>query len=75
MNVVYLVVQQGIYRHDIRGVYTSVEAAVVAAKRAAAEDRDNYHEYEVYQTVLDQYVDDVTAADGDPSFSKSGPIR
>ncbi len=31
---VYLVVQAGVYRHDIRGVYTSADAAVAAAKRA-----------------------------------------
>ncbi len=70
---VYLVVQVGVYRHDIRGVYTSVEAAVAAAKRAATEDRDSYHDYEVYEATPNEYVDDVRPAPGVPAFAKDHP--
>ena len=70
---VYLVVQQGVYRHDIRGVYTSVDAAKVAAKRAATEDRDSYHEYEVYEATPDEYVEDVRRVPDVPAYSKDHP--
>jgi len=73
-RLVYLVVQQGVYRHDIRGVYTTAEAATVAARRAAAEDRDDYHDYTVYETTLDQYVEDVDTTPGIPEFKKGGPL-
>lgn len=59
MNMVYLVVQEGVYRHDIRGVYSSVELAEKAARRAAAEDSDSYHCYSVYASKLDEYAEDV----------------
>ncbi len=69
--IVYLVVQQGVYRHDIRGVYTSPDAAVAAAKRAAADDSDSYHDYTVYEATLDEYVEDVLTTPGVRAFTKS----
>jgi len=70
---VYLVVQQGVYRHDIRGVYTSLDAAKVAAKRAAVEDQDSYHDYEVHETTLGEYVEDVRRSPSVPYYSKDHP--
>ncbi len=70
--MIYLVVQSGVYRHDIRGVYTSVGAAEAAAKRAAEEDSDSYHDYEVYEATPDVYVEDVRRV-GTLSYSKKYP--
>lgn len=67
---IYLVVQQGVYRHDIRGVYTSSDKARKAARRAATEDKDSYHEYDVYEATPDEYVEDVRSVPGVPSVSK-----
>jgi hypothetical protein len=65
---VYLVIQNGVYRHDVRGVYTTKENAENAARRSAAEDRDAYHSYAVFEAELDAYVEDVKAADDLPGF-------
>lgn len=64
MATVYIVVQMGVYRHDIRGVYSTAGRAESAAKRAAREDSDSYHEYEVWETVLDDYVCDAERTPG-----------
>jgi len=73
MTTVYLVIQQGVYRHDIRGVYTGKDRAIKAAERSAAEDRDDYHAYEVHETDLDQYVEDVRHT-GLPEYFKKGHV-
>ncbi len=71
--IVHLVVQEGVYRHDICGVYSSAELAEEAAQRAAREDEDDYHSYEIYETALDQYVNDVYPTPGAPSFRGERP--
>lgn len=71
MTCLYLVIQIGVYRHDIRGIYTSEAAAAAAAKRAATEDRDSYHDYQVHEATLDEYVDDVRPIG--PVFEKDKP--
>ena len=58
-DLIYLVIKVGVYRHGIRGVYTTIEGARTAAKRAASEDEDSYHEYEVHETYPNEYVQDV----------------
>ncbi len=72
MNL-YLVVQEGVYRHDIRGVYTSAARAETAARRAAREDEDDYHQYCVYNTTANEYVTDVGPEEGAPSFRGERP--
>lgn len=67
-SVVWLVIQQGVYRHDIRGVYSTQELAIRAAKKAAREDRDSYHEYIVHEALLDQYVADTRETE--PTYRK-----
>ena len=62
--MIYLVIQEGVYRHDVRGVYSTLEKATDAAEKAAAEDDDSYHEYVVCETELDTYVEDVDEVDG-----------
>lgn len=53
----FVVIQVGMCRHAIFGVYSTVGAATDAACRAAREGRDSYHRYEVRPFVLDEYVD------------------
>jgi hypothetical protein len=55
---VYLVIQEGIYRHDIRGVFSSLEAARERARQCAAEDCDDYHAYVVSSMRLDEGAED-----------------
>ena len=50
----YCVFQEGVYRHDCEGVYDTFEAAVEAANSVAADDRDDYHNYEVTAYELNQ---------------------
>lgn len=52
---VYTVFQEGVYRHTCMGVFDSLEAAIAAADRSAAEDVDSYHSYDVFLFELNEY--------------------
>lgn len=45
----FVVIQQGVYRHDM-GVFVQEDEAIAAARKCAREDRDSYHDWEVYRT-------------------------
>lgn len=51
---VYIVTEEGLYRHHILGVYTRPGAAEHRAKAAAAAS-DGYHQYDV--TIADEDAD------------------
>lgn len=53
----FLVTRDGVYRHEVLGVYSSREAAVERAKQSSNDD--GYHEYTVSKTRLDVPVEDV----------------
>jgi len=46
---VFVVVQEGVYRHDIHGPFTTFAEAVTMANEIARADNDNYHWYRVYK--------------------------
>lgn len=45
----YVIVQEGVYRHSIFGVYSKRELAISESERLASEDFDSYHDYMVYE--------------------------
>lgn len=44
---VYIIVQAGVYRHDIQGCYDNQPAAEARAQELASTDIDSHHEYVV----------------------------
>lgn len=62
---VYLVIKQGVYRHEIKGVFSDPETAAEMAAIASLDntgrgnDGDGYHTFWVGETELDKSVDDV----------------
>lgn len=61
--IVYCVFQEGVYRHECGGVYDSREAAIAAAQAIAADDRDDYHSYDVVAFTLNERPDQ---SEGEP---------
>ena len=57
MNTVYIVIQNGVYRHKVGGAYTNVEDAEDRAKELASIS-DGYHFYSVEELQLDVSCDD-----------------
>ncbi len=55
--LLYCVFQEGIYRHTCIGVFDSFDLAKQAADRAAREDRDSYHSYDVMPFALNGFVE------------------
>jgi hypothetical protein len=42
-----LIVQKGVYRHDIYGPYDSIDSAIDDSKNKILSESDHYHFYEV----------------------------
>lgn len=59
MNM-FIVYADGVYRHQIVGIFSSVELAKIAAVNEALKEYDGYHKFVVAESRLDEYVEDVT---------------
>jgi len=55
--MIYLIVQEGVYRHSIFGAFEDPKAAKREANRIAQEDSDAYHEYVVLPIPLNSTVE------------------
>ena len=53
--MMFVVVQSAVYRHDIVGVFSTVEKAVGAAHMAATDERDDHHRFEIIQCDVDKH--------------------
>ena len=54
----YAVVKKGVYRHEILGVFNSLESAIEIAKTGVKEEEDHYHSFLVLSFTANQKVDD-----------------
>ena len=52
---VYIAIQKGVYRHNVLGTFTSMEAAAVQAKTSLKEEEDHYHNVEIVESELDEF--------------------
>ena len=50
----YAVFQEGVYRHECGGIFTTEAKALATAKKLATGDRDSYHEYAVVPFCADE---------------------
>ena len=57
MNV-YIVTMQGVYRHNIMGVYRQLDVAKAAAIIAIKAEEDNYHRFDVREFRVDMATND-----------------
>lgn len=55
----YVVTREGVYRHEIVGVYDRQDIALEAAKTAIAEEDDDYHDFNVGECTLGCAITDV----------------
>jgi len=53
VDPVFVVTRQGVYRHEIMGIYTTRGKAFRAAKAALKAEPDNYHTFNVTEISLD----------------------
>jgi len=57
MNL-YAVIKDGVYRHEITGVYGSIELATNRAVECCKSESDDYHEFLILQFGLNVDTDD-----------------
>ena len=57
MNL-YAIVKYGVYRHEITGIYDSIELATNRAVECCKAEGDDYHEFCILQFGLNVGVDD-----------------
>lgn len=43
--IVFVILKEGVYRHECCGVYSAEEIAIESARALANNDSDNYHSY------------------------------
>lgn len=49
----FVAVQCGIYRHNVIGVFSSFDKAVIAAEIAIVHESDHYHTIQILYTTVD----------------------
>lgn len=57
MNCIYLVIKEGVYRHDIFCAFTDKNKALDEAKRLAYTDIDSHHTYVVQPVEINAMCD------------------
>ena len=50
----FIVIRSGVYMQGIFGVYSCIENAEVAMKKAKSMEKDKYHEFEIEEVWLDK---------------------
>ena len=70
---VYVITREGIYRHEILGVFTSLEEAVEIAEKEIMVEKDGYHDIHINSCDTDELIQDVSQLlmfrQGDGTFS------
>ena len=56
--LLYAIIEEGVYRHDVGGVFSSLEQAAAEAKVKVLAEKDHYHDWLVLEFKVDQSVDD-----------------
>ena len=56
-NPVFVIIQRGVYRHRIVGIYHDEGEAVACADRALGKEPDSYHSMEIIRVPIDQDVE------------------
>jgi hypothetical protein len=59
MMEMFIITREGVYRHEILGLYTDYTTACEVADECARSDKDTYHTYVVSGIVVNQKIDDV----------------
>ena len=57
-ELIYIVIEEGVYRHDIKGVYLKESDAVNRAIEVIKQRKDGYHRYTVLKCVVGKPIDD-----------------
>lgn len=73
----FVVTREGIYRHEILGIYEEQHAAEQRAKEQAANDmnQDTWHQYTVWETVANEPTDDLLTLVSEFEYSPQACAR
>jgi len=63
-DTVFIVIQGSVYRHAIKGVFSSLSVADIRAKDAIMEEHDHFHHTQILKTTLDLGVRDAETVYG-----------
>ncbi len=58
MHELYIVVRDGVYRHEITGVFDTLSKAINEAKETMEKEDDRYHDCVVLKYVINKPVED-----------------
>jgi hypothetical protein len=58
-QIVFVVTREGVYRHEVLGIYRDSVDAGSRALQCANEEKDGYHEYVVWFAKVDEAMQDM----------------
>ena len=58
MNTMFILTIEGVYRHEVVGVYSHLPAAVDRAKERISEEHDDYHKIEIMECEVNVPIED-----------------
>lgn len=58
--IVYVITREGIYRHEVLGIFTTEQAAIDRAAQIDAGEPDHWHDIDIWTATLDVPIEDVT---------------
>lgn len=57
--MLHVVTKQGIYRHEIVGIYWDMVTSIKKARKAVENESDDYHEFHISRCWVDTDIEDV----------------
>lgn len=57
-NSLFTVTREGVYRHEILGVFDKAESARKVARAAFEKEADDYHGFDVYKFIVNKELED-----------------
>lgn len=57
--ILYVVTKQGVYRHEVLGIFDTADAAAARALEASLAEEDGYHAFRVSMAQVNRPTDDL----------------
>ena len=58
MDTMFVITKEGVYRHEIVGIYSHRPAAIERAKERIKDEGDDYHKFEVMECEVNAPIED-----------------
>lgn len=57
--MIYMIIKEGTYRHEVKGLYHYLPKAINKAKTLMGAEHDDYHSFDIYSAPIEAPLEDV----------------